>query len=162
MMLVPWLRDSRLAETTLTLALPYLVYILSERYFEVSGVTAVVVAGLEVNAQGRRRLAPQNRAFLHDIWQQLAFWASSLVFILASMLVPRLMIGITLYDLLLIGVVALAALVARAAVLFGASAAAQRGAPRPPGQPALPVRDHVGRDARRGDARPRARRHRAP
>ena len=27
MMLVPWLRDSRLAETTLTLALPYLVYI---------------------------------------------------------------------------------------------------------------------------------------
>jgi monovalent cation:H+ antiporter, CPA1 family len=119
MMLVPWLRDSRLAETTLTLALPYLVYILSERYFEVSGVTAVVVAGLEVNAQGRRRLAPQNRAFLHDIWQQLAFWASSLVFILASMLVPRLMIGITLYDLLLIGVVALAALVARAAVLFG-------------------------------------------
>ncbi|HEX5795210.1 MAG TPA: cation:proton antiporter, partial [Geminicoccaceae bacterium] len=119
MMLVPWLRDSRLAETTLTLALPYLVYILSERYFEVSGVTAVVVAGLEVNAQGRRRLAPQNRAFLHDIWQQLAFWASSLVFILASMLVPRLMIGITLNDVLLIGVVALAALVARAAVLFG-------------------------------------------
>ncbi|HSA79754.1 MAG TPA: sodium:proton antiporter, partial [Geminicoccaceae bacterium] len=119
MMLVPWLRDSRLAEMTLTLALPYLVYILSERYFEVSGVTAVVMAGLVVSAQGRKRLAPENRAFLHDVWQQLSFWAGSLVFILASMLVPRLMIGTTLYDLLLIGVVALAALLARAVVLFG-------------------------------------------
>ena len=119
MMLVPWLRDSRLAEMTLTLALPYLVYILSERYFEVSGVTAVVMAGLVVNAQGRKRLAPENRAFLHDVWQQLSFWAGSLVFILASMLVPRLMIGTSLYDLLLIGVVALVALVARALVLFG-------------------------------------------
>jgi CPA1 family monovalent cation:H+ antiporter len=119
MLLVPWLRDSRLAETTLTLALPYLVYTLSERYFDVSGVTAVVVAGLVVNAQGRRRLAPENRAFLQDLWQQLAFWAGSLVFILASMLVPRLMIGTTVRDVLLIGVVALAALLARAAVLFG-------------------------------------------
>ena len=119
MLLVPWLRDSRLAETTLTLALPYLVYTLCERYFDVSGVTAVVVAGLVVNAQGRRRLAPENQAFLQDVWQQLAFWAGSMVFILASMLVPRLMIGIDPYDLLLIGVVALAAIVARAAVLFG-------------------------------------------
>jgi CPA1 family monovalent cation:H+ antiporter len=119
MALVPWLRDSRLAEMTLTLALPYLVYVLCERYFHVSGVTAVVIAGLVVNALGRHRLAPENRAFIQDVWQQLSFWASSLVFILASMLVPRLMLGITLYDVLLIGVVALAAFVARAAVLVG-------------------------------------------
>ena len=81
MMLVPWLSDSRLAETTLTLALPYLVYTLCERYFDVSGVIAVVLAGLVVNAQGRRRLAPEHRAFLQDVWQQLAFSAGSLVFI---------------------------------------------------------------------------------
>jgi CPA1 family monovalent cation:H+ antiporter len=71
-----------------------------------------------VNAQGRRRLAPENRAFLHDVWQQLAFWAGSLVFVLASMLVPRLMIGINGYDLLLIAIAALVALGARALVLF--------------------------------------------
>lgn len=119
MAMVPWLRDSRLAEMTLTLALPYLVYTLGERYFGVSGVTGVVMAGLVVNAQGRRRLAPENRAFLHDVWQQLSFWAGSLVFILASMLVPRLMLGTNLRDLALIGLLALAALVARALVLFG-------------------------------------------
>jgi CPA1 family monovalent cation:H+ antiporter len=112
-------RDSRLVETTLTLALPYLAYTVSENYLEVSGVIAVVMAGLLVNVQARRRLAPENRAFLLDLWQQLSFWASSLVFILASMLVPRLMIGITWLDVLLIGVVALASLAARALVLFG-------------------------------------------
>ncbi|MGH6942587.1 MAG: cation:proton antiporter [Geminicoccaceae bacterium] len=119
MMIVPWLRDSRLAEMTLMLALPYIVYVMSERYFEVSGVTAVVVAGLVVSASGRSRLAPENRDFLREVWQQIAFWASSLVFILASMLVPRLMIGARLYDLLLIALLAAAALVARGLVLFG-------------------------------------------
>jgi CPA1 family monovalent cation:H+ antiporter len=119
MLLVPWLRDSRRAEMTLTLALPYLVYTLCERQFGVSGVTGVVIAGLVVNAQGRRRLTPENQQFLRDVWQQLAFWAGSLVFVLASMLVPRLMIGFSGFDALLIAVVAVAALGARALVLFG-------------------------------------------
>ncbi|MGH6920077.1 MAG: cation:proton antiporter, partial [Geminicoccaceae bacterium] len=119
MWIMPLLRDSRLAEMTLTLALPYLVYIVCELYAEVSGVVAVVTAGLVVSAMERSRLSPESREFLHDVWAQLAFWAGSLVFILASMLVPRLMIGMQLYDLLLIGVAALAALAARAMVLFG-------------------------------------------
>lgn len=116
---IPWLRDSRLAEMTLTLALPYLLYVLCERYAGFSGVIAVVTAGLVVSAMGRSRFSPDSREFLHDVWAQLSFWASSLVFILASMLVPRLMIGMQAYDLLLIGVAAVAALVARAIVLFG-------------------------------------------
>jgi monovalent cation:H+ antiporter, CPA1 family len=119
MMVVPWLRDSRLAEITLTLALPYLVYILSELHFDVSGVIAVVTAGLVVSALGRHRFDPDNRAFLEDVWAQLGFWASSMVFVLASILVPRLMIGAQVFDFLLIGIVALGALLARAIVLFG-------------------------------------------
>jgi CPA1 family monovalent cation:H+ antiporter len=119
MWVVPWLRDSRLAEMTLTLALPYLIYVVCERYTEYSGVTAVVTAGLVISAMGRSRFSPDSREFLEDVWAQIAFWASSLVFILASMLVPRLLIGMELYDLLLIAVAAAAALVARALVLFG-------------------------------------------
>ena len=118
MWIVPLLRDSRLAEMTLTLALPYLVYIVCE-HTEFSGVVAVVTAGLVVSALGRSRLSPESREFMHDVWAQLAFWAGSLVFILASMLVPRLMIGIEPYDLLLIALAALAAMAARALVLFG-------------------------------------------
>ena len=119
MVLMPWLRDDRLAETTLTLALPYIVFILGEQYLGVSGVTAAVTAGLTVSAMSRRRLSPETRRFLHAVWQQLAFWAGSLVFILAAILVPRLLIGINLLDLLLIAIVALAAFAARALVLFG-------------------------------------------
>lgn len=119
MSLVPWLRDSRLAEMTLSLALPYLVYIVSERHLGVSGVVAVVTAGLVMSALGRYRLDPDNRAFLEDVWAQLGFWASSLVFILAAILVPRLMLGVGPFDFLLIGVVAVGALVARAIVVFG-------------------------------------------
>ena len=119
MAIVPRLRESRLAEMTLTLALPYLVYVLCESYLQVSGVVAVVAAGLVVSAVGRSRFTPESRAFLNDVWQQLAFWASSLVFILASMLVPRLLIGAGLFDLLLIGIAVGAALLARALVLFG-------------------------------------------
>ncbi|MEM7021157.1 MAG: cation:proton antiporter [Pseudomonadota bacterium] len=119
MWIMPWLRDSRLAEMTLTLALPYLVYILCERYTGFSGVIAVVTSGLVVSALGRSRLTPDSREFLHEVWAQLAFWAGSLVFIIASMLVPRLLFGIQLYDLFLILVASLAALVARALVLFG-------------------------------------------
>ena len=119
MWIIPWLRDSRLAEMTLTLALPYLVYILCERYTGFSGVIAVVTSGLVVSALGRSRLTPDSREFLHAVWAQLAFWAGSLVFIIASMLVPRLLFGIQLYDLFLILVASLAALAARALVLFG-------------------------------------------
>jgi len=118
MSIVPMLGDSRLAEMTLTLALPYIVFVLGE-HIGVSGVTAVVAAGLVVSALGRNRFAPENRVFLHDVWAQIAFWAGGLVFILASMLVPRLLIGATAYDLLLVFLVAFAALAARALVLFG-------------------------------------------
>jgi monovalent cation:H+ antiporter, CPA1 family len=118
MMMMRWLRDERLAETTLTLALPYIVFILGE-HLGVSGVTATVAAGLTVSALSRRRLSPETRRFLHAVWQQLAFWASSLVFILAAILVPRLLIGINLFDVLLTAIVALAAFAARALVLFG-------------------------------------------
>jgi CPA1 family monovalent cation:H+ antiporter len=119
MAVVPRLGDSRLAEATLTLALPYLVYVLSELQFGVSGVVAVVTVGLVVSALAPSRFSPQNLVFLHELFGQLAFWAGSLVFILASMLVPRLMLGATIHDVLLIGLVTLAALVARALVLFG-------------------------------------------
>ena len=117
--LVPWLGDSRLAEATFMLALPYIAYILGERLLGVSGVLAVVAAGLVVSAMAPSRFRPENRTFLHELFGQLSFWAGSLVFILASMLVPRLMLGATAYDALLIGVVIAAALAARALVLFG-------------------------------------------
>src|SRR5205807_6204849 len=116
---IPWVRDDRLAEATLTLALAYGVFVTAERLLHVSGVVAVLGSGLAVSALGRSRIAPYNWSFLTDLWDQIAFWARSLVFILASILVPRLLGDIGLHDLLLVAVLVAAALAARILVLFG-------------------------------------------
>jgi CPA1 family monovalent cation:H+ antiporter len=116
--IIRWTRDDRLAEGTLTVALAYLVFIAAERVFHVSGVVAVLAAGLTINGFGRTRIAPYNWAFLGDLWEQIAFWAHSLIFLLASILVPKLLFELRLHDFGLVAVVVVAAFAARVAVLF--------------------------------------------
>ena len=116
--LIPWTRDDRLAEATLTVALPYLVFIAAENLVHVSGVVAVLCAGLTVSAFGRSRITPYNWSFITDLWAQIAFWAHSLVFMLASILVPKLLLDMQLHDVLLIAVLIAAAFGARLLVLF--------------------------------------------
>jgi CPA1 family monovalent cation:H+ antiporter len=116
---VPLLGGNRTAEVTLTLALPYVAYIVCHQFLHSSGVVAAAVAGLTVSAMGPSTFRPQSWQFLQDVWAQLSFWSSSMVFILASMLVPKLLLGATQWDAVLVGVVVIAAMAARAAVLFG-------------------------------------------
>jgi CPA1 family monovalent cation:H+ antiporter len=108
----------RLAEATLTLAFAYLSFIAAERLVHVSGVVAVLAAGLTISALGPSRIAPENWTFLSDLWEQIAFWGRSLIFVLASILVPRLLIDIGLWDLFLLAVLIAAAFGARIFALF--------------------------------------------
>src|SRR6201996_466523 len=116
--LIPWTRDDRLAEATLTVALPYLVFIAAEHVLHVSGVVAVLCAGLTVSAFGRSRITPYNWSFITDLWAQIAFWAHSLVFVLASILVPKLLIDMQFHDVVLLAALIAAAFAARILVLF--------------------------------------------
>jgi monovalent cation:H+ antiporter, CPA1 family len=115
---VPWTRDDRLAEGTLTVALAYLAFIAAERFFHVSGVVAVMASGMTVSFFGRARIGPDNWTFLTDLWEQIAFWAHSLVFLLASILIPKLLFDVRLHDLTLVAVLIVAAFGARLAVLL--------------------------------------------
>jgi CPA1 family monovalent cation:H+ antiporter len=117
--ILPVLGGSRLAEVTLSVALPYVVYLLAEELFGISGVVAVVSAGLTAGAIGRVRLAPDNWRYLERVWEQTGFWASSLIFVSASTLVPKLLAGVHLEDSWLLLVAVAAALASRMAVLFG-------------------------------------------
>jgi monovalent cation:H+ antiporter, CPA1 family len=117
--LIPLVRDDRLAEATLTVALAYGVFIAAERLFHVSGIVAVLGAGLAISALGRSRIAPYNWSFLTDLWEQIAFWARSLIFVLASILVPRLLGDVGIHEVLLLVVLIAAAFSARILVLFG-------------------------------------------
>ena len=107
-----------MAEATLTVALAYGVFIAAERLFHVSGIVAVLGAGLATSALGRSRITPYNWSFLTDLWEQIAFWARSLVFVLASILVPRLLGDIGVYHVVLLAILIAAAFVARVLVLF--------------------------------------------
>jgi monovalent cation:H+ antiporter, CPA1 family len=108
----------RLAEATLTLASAYLSFIAAERLFHVSGVVAVLTAGLTLSAVAPSRITPENWSFLTELWEQIAFWARSLIFLLASILVPRLLADVGLHDVFLLTVLIAAAFGARAFALF--------------------------------------------
>ena len=108
-----------LAQVSISVALPYLAYVSSEQLIGASGVIAVVAAGLTLNLNGPGRLSPQAWTVLREVWDLLAHWAGALIFVLAALLIPRLMGTMRPSDLGLVGVVIVAALVARAAILYG-------------------------------------------
>ena len=116
---IPILRASRLAEATLTIAFAYVIFVVCDHYIGVSGVVAVASAALAVSAGGRRRLAPSNWENLVVTWEQLAFWASSLIFLFAAMQTPELLEKASWGDLGLLIALIVAALVARAMTLYG-------------------------------------------
>ncbi|WP_459616477.1 cation:proton antiporter [Bordetella sp. 2513F-2] len=117
--LFAWLRGYPTAEITLTLTLAYLSFFISEHYLGVSGVVATVVAGLVVGSTGRTRMSPSTFEYLASAWGQFGFWANSLIFLFAAMLIPRLMAAASWRELLLVGLVFVATLAARAIVVFG-------------------------------------------
>jgi len=108
-----------LALISVSVALPYLAYIGAEQILGASGVIAVVTAGMTLNLTGPGRLPPQAWVNLREVWNLLAHWSGALIFILAALLIPRLLEEVRIGDFILIGVVIVAAIAARAVVLFG-------------------------------------------
>ncbi len=108
-----------LALISVSVALPYLAYIGAEQIIGASGVIAVVTAGLTLNLAGPGRLPPQAWANLREVWDLLAHWSGALIFILAALLIPRLLEDVRIGDFALIGVVVVAAIAARTVILFG-------------------------------------------
>lgn len=107
------------AEITISLALAYLSYELGENALHVSGVVATVAAGLVFGNLGRGRVAAADWESFHGTWRLLGFWAASLVFVLAAMLIPRVLSNFQLADLGLLAILILASFAARILVLFG-------------------------------------------
>ncbi|MSU89482.1 cyclic nucleotide-binding domain-containing protein [Rhodobacteraceae bacterium 2CG4] len=113
------MRRHPLAQISVSVALPYLAYIGAEQLVGASGVIAVVAAGMTLNLMGPGRLEPAAWTGLREVWDLLAHWAGALIFLLAALLIPRLLGQVRPTDLALIAVATAAALAARAAILFG-------------------------------------------
>ncbi|MGR3552536.1 cation:proton antiporter domain-containing protein [Paracoccus sp. (in: a-proteobacteria)] len=119
LILMAWFTRYELAQISVSVAVPYLAYIGTEQLFSASGVVAVVAAGLTLNLMGPARLSPGLWTNLREVWDLLAHWAGALIFILAALLIPRLLDDVRPGDYALILVVILAAILARAIILFG-------------------------------------------
>ena len=120
--LVCWLYivvgESQIARNTLSICLSYLCFFLVEDVFGFSGVIAVVTAALVIGIYGRSVYSPTNwNAFL-DLTGQVNFIAKSIVFILVGMVAPSLIKGFGLDEIILLGVLTVAAFIARAASVY--------------------------------------------
>ncbi len=112
--------DDYLIETMLTTVLAFGTYLVAER-FHVSGVLAVVAAGIVTGNIGLRGMSPTTRIVLFNFWEFLAFVANSLVFLLIGLDVNLREIGA---NLLPIAIALGAVLLSRALVVYGLMALA--------------------------------------
>ncbi|MEM9765024.1 MAG: cation:proton antiporter, partial [Pseudomonadota bacterium] len=117
--LYPILGGSAAAEASATVALAYGTYLFSEILLGGSGVVAVVFAGLATGSLGFVRMGPQNWSGVRLVWAQIGFWANNLILLLVALITPGVLAALTVDELLLAAVVYVAALVARAVILFG-------------------------------------------
>lgn len=117
--LLPALGGEGKAEVSLSFALPYPLFLFADQMLHVSGVVAVVAAGLVISGLGRTRLSPLNWQHLQLIWEQVAAMAGAAIFLLAAMQIPRTLRDAHWIDLIALAVVVVAALVARLVVVFG-------------------------------------------
>lgn len=107
--------DDHLIEVGLSLALAYGTYLAAER-LEVSGVMAVVVAGLIIGNYGRIfSMSPSTRLSLSHFWEVGAFLINGFLFLLIGLSVER---GHLLDDAGRIGLVFFVMLAVRGAVVY--------------------------------------------
>ncbi len=115
----PLLASSSVAEVSITLALAYTAYLVSELAVGGSGVVAVVFAALATGSGAFVNMGPGNWERVQTVWDQIGFWANAVILPLSASLVPGLLVDLDLGTVGLLLVVYLFALIARAAMLFG-------------------------------------------
>jgi CPA1 family monovalent cation:H+ antiporter len=107
--------DDRLVETTLSMALAFGSFVAAQS-LDVSGILAVLTAGLVIGSLDLQKLSPTTRITLYNFWDLLAFVANSAVFLILG-----LQIDITglLGHVGTVVVAVLAILASRAIVVYG-------------------------------------------
>jgi len=78
-----------LIETTLSLMTPYAAYLLAER-FDVSGVLAVVAAGLYSGWRDPVRMDAEARQTAYGVWSLVIFWLNGIAFVLLGLQFPSI------------------------------------------------------------------------
>ncbi|NQU30247.1 MAG: cation:proton antiporter, partial [Anaerolineae bacterium] len=109
--------DDALVETTITTILAFGAYLIGEE-LHVSGVLAVVVAGIVNGNVGPRGMSPTTRIVVNNFWEYGAFLANSLIFLIIGLTTD---LQILIDNWQAIGVAILATLGVRALSIYGFS-----------------------------------------
>jgi len=110
--------DDALVETTLTTVLAFGSYLVGEHILGVSGVLAVVAAGIVNGNVGPRGMSATTRVVVFNFWEYVAFLANSFIFLLIGLTIDI----VDLFNNLSAIVVAIVAvLLARALGIYGLS-----------------------------------------
>ena len=102
-------------EITLTTILAYFAFIIAEHGFHVSGIMAVVAAGLVLGSWGKSKISPSTSEFMEHFWEYLAFLANALIFVMVGM---QINLDSLWGSIDLIAIVVVAMLISRAIVVF--------------------------------------------
>jgi Na+/H+ antiporter len=120
-----------MVQAVLTSVLAYLAFIFAEHFFKVSGVMAVVAAGILSSWVGKRVFDDSMRRYMTEFWEQLAFLANSMIFLLMGLTEYHLFADLRRYHdtigYILIGF--LLTIVARLVVVYGLTPLSNRLAP---------------------------------
>lgn len=74
-------------EIVVSVAAAYLVFLLAENVFHVSGVVALVALALLFASVGRTRVSPEVSGFLHHFWEMMAHIANTVIFLLVGIVI---------------------------------------------------------------------------
>ena len=108
--------DDYLIETTLTTILAFGAYLVAEEVFHVSGVLAVVGAGLIAGNIGPAGMSPTTRIVLFNFWEYAAFLANTFIFLLIGL---QIELSSLFNSWQVIAIAIIAVLIARAVTIYG-------------------------------------------
>lgn len=111
--------NNYLIETTLTTVLAYGSYLVAEYMLGVSGVLAVVAAGLASGKLSPRGMSSTTRIVVFNFWEYIAFLANSFVFLIIGLQID-LNLLINNAPSIALGIVAV--IIARAIIVYGLTA----------------------------------------
>ena len=77
--------NDSLVEITITLVIAYATMLVVEGMLHLSGVMAVVAAGLWLSGPGRTSISPEAEHFLHRFWETLSYLANTMIFFLVGL-----------------------------------------------------------------------------
>jgi len=114
-LIIARVRSDSFIEITATVVLAYFSFYLAEHSLQLSGVMAVVAAGVLIGGWGKTKISPSIAAYLEHFWDYLAGVANALIFLLVGLTVH---LGALVDSLPILVWVIGAMLISRAFVIF--------------------------------------------